>query len=117
MPLPKPRNRYRVSEMRRQMAEKLGLDPDDPRPVTLETDSGHVLKLPHPLFYTRDQKADIAGLDDDDFDGILRALVGDEEVEAFIAAGGDPEDVPFVWLAVTRDAQDVMAGKARPTRS
>lgn len=106
------RNRYKIAEVKAQMRDAVGGDT-----VDVETDDGSVFHLPHPLFYDRAMKAALKALDDEDSDGIARALLGDDQFDKYVDAGGDPDDLNFVMMAVQKDATDSLAGRARPTRS
>lgn len=110
--MPTPRNRYKVAEARQQMVDKVGSDK-----LEIETDDGEVYTIPHPLFYSADTKRALKPLDDDDTDGVFRVLMGDEQFDAFLDAGNEPEDLLFVLNQAQGDAQDALAGRRRPTRS
>lgn len=104
------RNRYKLSEAKKQAEEAIG-----GATVEAELDSGEVFTLPHPLFYDRETKAALKPIDDADTDAIVRVLLGDVQYDKFIKAGGDPDDINFLQIAVSRDMQDSLRG--RPTRS
>lgn len=108
----RPRNRYRIAEAKQQMRDKIGSDK-----VEVETDDGYILELPHPMFYDKATKAALKPLAEDDAEGILRVLVGDELADEFIMHDGDPEDLQYVWMQLSEDTRDVLAGRKRPTRS
>lgn len=110
--IPKHRNRYKISEAKQQMVDKIGSDT-----LEVELDDGYVLELPHPMFYDSATKKALKPLADDDAEGILRVLVGDKKADEFAERGGEYEDLAFVWMAASEDAQDALAGRKRPTRS
>jgi hypothetical protein len=110
--IPKHRNRYKVSEARQQMIDKIGSDR-----LEFELDDGYILELPHPMFYDAATKKALKDVEDGDYEAILRVLVGDKKADEFADHDGDFDDLGFVWLRATEDAQDVLAGRKRPTRS
>ena len=105
------RNRYRIAEARKQMADKLGGDR-----VEIETDDGSVFEIEHPMFRSKAEKAALKPLEDDDSEGIARVVLGDQ-FDDFVAHGGDPEDLLFVFMALSAATQDVLAGRKGPTQS
>lgn len=109
---PKHRNRYKVAEAKQQMHDKIGSDE-----IEVELEDGSVLSIPHPMFYSSALKKELKKLADDDSEGMLRALVGDEKCDAALDGGFDPEDLGFVMQQVQEDTQAALAGRARPTRS
>jgi hypothetical protein len=110
--IPKNRNRYKVSEAKQQMIDKVGSDK-----LVIELDDGYILELPHPMFYDRKLKNELKAIDIDDAEGMLRVLAGDERADEFIEHGGDPDDLQYVYMIANEEMQDRLAGRALPTRS
>lgn len=110
--IPKRRNRYKVAEAKQQMADKIGGSD-----IELETEDGFVLTIPHPMFYSSAIKKALKPLEDDDSEGILRVLVGDDVADEALGHGFDPDDLQFVFAQVNEDTQDALAGRKRPTTS
>lgn len=105
------RNRYRIAEAKAQMADKLGGDT-----VEIETDDGAVFNIEHPMFRSKETKAALKPLEDDDAEGIAQVVLGDQ-FDKFIEHGGEPEDLLYVMLSIGEDTRDTLAGRKRPTRS
>lgn len=109
------RNRYRLAEAKAQFAEKLGLDPSDPR-IEVEAGDGTTFLIEHPMFRSKATKDALKDVEDDDAEGIAAACLGDQ-YDDFIEHGGEPEDLQFVFMEIGKDLQAVQAGRRRPTRS
>lgn len=109
------RNRYRVAEAKAQFADKLGLDPDDPR-IEIESGDGTAFLIEHPMFRSKETKAALKDLEDGDSEGIAAAVLGDQ-YDAFIEHDGDPDDLQFIFMEMQKDVTAVQAGRRRPTRS
>ena len=108
------RNRYKLSEAKQQMQDAVGGSD-----IEFETDDGTVFHLEHPLFRSKTTKDALEPIGDDDSEGIVEVLLGEEQYEKFLSVGGDPDDVNFLLMKVQQDMQDVMrrGRQSRPTRS
>lgn len=104
------KNRYRQSEVRRQMEDAVGGSE-----VIYELDSGEEFILEHPLFRSKETKKQLEYLSENDTEAIGRVLLGDDQYERFIKAGGDVEDLNLLMLRIQLDTRDDIGG--RPTRS
>lgn len=105
------RNRYKLSEARKQADEAVGGSV-----IEFETDSGEVFEIEHPLFYSKATKAALKPLAEDDNESIVRVLLGDAQYDKFIKAGGDVDELTYLQIAVGKDTQDSLRS-GRPTRS
>lgn len=109
------RNRYRIEDAKTQFADKLGLDPADPK-IEIEAGDGTVFLIEHPLFRSKDTRDALDNIEDDDNEGIAQVIFGDQ-YNSYIEHGGDPDDLQFVFGEIQKDVQSVQAGRKRPTRS
>lgn len=103
------KKRYKLAEVRAQYAEAVGGEE-----IEIEGPGGKTFTMPHPLFAPAAWKKAVDAAEDDD--EMARAMLGDEQFEEFIAAGGDPTDVNFARMAAMEDMQGDLKG-GRPTRS
>lgn len=110
--IPKNRNRYKVAEAKQQMRDKVGGDK-----VTLVTDADHEVEIEHPMFRSKETKAALKPLADDDDEGIARVVLGDKGYDTWVADGHDASELEFIFRAINADTQDALAGRKRPTRS
>jgi hypothetical protein len=108
---PVARNRYKLSQAKQQMEDAVGGSD-----IEIELDNGETVSIPHPLFYSKDVKADLKDVADDDAEGIAKVLLGDD-FDKYVEAGEDPEDLQWILLQAQQDAQATLAGRTRPTRS
>jgi hypothetical protein len=103
------KNRYRLSEVRSQVADAVGGDT-----IVAETDDGQEFTLEHPMFRSPATEEALADLDEDDSEGIARVVLGDTQWNKFAKAGGTASDINRLLMAVGMNMQDEMRG--RPTR-
>ncbi|GAA3727319.1 hypothetical protein [Streptomyces tremellae] len=105
------RARYRLAEVHAQYAEAVGGDD-----VEFEGPGGEVFTMPHPLF--ADDEWGQAVDAEETGAGKARAMLGDEQFDRFIKAGGRPADVNLLFGFLTSSIGEQVKGvKVRPTRS
>lgn len=68
---------------------------------------GQVYKFPNPVFWDDEMQSAFHAAKGNA--ASARVLLGDEQYEKFVKAGGDPLDVAFVVNRVQRDSQDALA--------
>ncbi|MFJ3826240.1 hypothetical protein [Streptomyces nodosus] len=103
------KKRYVLATVRQQYADAVGGEE-----IEFEGPGGAVFTMPHPLFAPADWKKAVDAAEDDD--SLARAMLGDEQYQAFVDAGGDPAHVSFIRMAAAEDMQGALK-KGRPTRS
>ncbi len=101
------KKRYKLSEVKTQMAEAVGGDD-----VEFETDNGDVLTFPHPLFTEDEWDQRVDGADNAHDKAV--AILGEEQYEKYAAAGHKDNDIVLLMMRVQMDMQDQI--KKRPTR-
>lgn len=101
-------NAYNRATVKKQLEETIGSS-DVPYEV-----EGKEFLIPHPLFWSKDLKAEIEALDDDDEEGIAQAILGDQW-DAFVAAGGEAEEIGQLLIVLQLNTKDSLAS-GRPTR-
>lgn len=100
------RNTYRLSEVKTKLSDTLGGEQ-----ISFETDDGQTFTIEHPMFRSKTTKQALEPLNDNDTDGIARALLGDDQWEKFSKAGGDGDDINALLMAVGMNMQDQSQGK------
>ncbi|MFF9894976.1 hypothetical protein [Streptomyces longispororuber] len=103
------KKRYVLETVRAQYAEAVGGEE-----IEIEGPGGKVFTMPHPLFAPSAWKNAVDDAEDDDAQA--RAMLGEEQYEDFVAAGGNPSDVNFVYMAAMEDMKGELKG-GRPTQS
>ncbi len=103
------KKRYKLAEVRAQYAEAVGGDE-----VEFEGPGGEVYTMPHPLFAPSEWAKAVDDAENDE--EMAHAMLGDEQYERFVGAGGRPGDVNFIRLAAMEDMKGELKG-GRPTRS
>lgn len=100
--------RFRLESVKASYAEAVGGE-------RVEFEVGpenKVFSFPHPIFADDEEQR---ALDDAEGDrGKARVLLGDQW-DAFVKAGGDPNGLMLLYVAVRAEAQDTVT-KHRPTR-
>ncbi|MFF9554594.1 hypothetical protein ACF1DY_02000 [Streptomyces albus] len=105
------KKRYVLEEVRAQYAEAVGGDE-----IEFEGPGGEVFTMPHPLFAPSEWAQAVDDAEDDE--EMARAMLGDDQYDRYVAAGGRPGDVNFVRMAAMEDMKGALkAGRKRPTRS
>jgi len=113
MPATKPsRNRYKVAEVRQQLIDAVGGDE-----VEIELPDGTVVTIPHPLFFSKELKAELKAIDEEDSEDLARVLLSPEDFTKWDASGQDWDDIVLVLSEVRTAMTDQLAGRKRPTRS
>ncbi|MDT0381434.1 hypothetical protein RM572_21990 [Streptomyces sp. DSM 42041] len=102
------KKRYILSAVRAQYAEAVGGEE-----IEFEGPGG-TFTMPHPMFAPSAWKKAVDDAEDDD--ELARAMLGDEQYDKFVEAGGDPSDVNFVRMAAMEDMKGELKN-GRPTRS
>jgi hypothetical protein len=85
---------------------------------TIEYDpegDGNVYTFPHPLFYDAATKKALGELKDDDEDGTARVLLGDEQYDKFVAAGGTSDEITRILIITSGETRESLAN-GTPTR-
>lgn len=101
--------RYVLSEVKKQYVEAVGGDQ-----VEVELPNGETVSFPHPLFADAEWKKAVDEAEDDH--AKAQAMLGEEQYERFVAAGGRAEDLGLVLMQVNRDMVDQLTD-GTPTRS
>jgi hypothetical protein len=96
------RTSYTIAQARKKVEESVGGDNIE---IFVE-EGGEAFYLPHPYFYDNETKKALKGADDEDDSAQGRILLGDEQYDRFIAAGGTDEDINLVMIAVGQDLKD-----------
>ncbi|PZE23855.1 hypothetical protein [Curtobacterium sp. MCBD17_028] len=100
---------YTRASVRNKVEETLGS-----ASISYSPDGEHYFELPHPMLYDKATKAALKPLADDDDEGIARVLLG-EQYDAFIEAGGDPDEIGLLQIAVSQDTRASLTA-GRPTK-
>lgn len=95
------RNAYTRAEARKKVADSVGGERIEYR----LTEDGETFYLPHPYFYDNATKRALKNADDDDESAQSRILLGDEQYDRFVAAGGTDEDINIVMIAIGQDME------------
>lgn len=102
-------NAYNRAAVKKQLEEAVGSSE-----VTYEVEEGQEFLIPHPFFFSKELKAELEELDDDDEEGIAKALLGDQW-DDFVAAGGEADEITQLMVVLQLDLKDSL-GSGRPTR-
>ncbi|MFE5159640.1 hypothetical protein ACFRNT_14190 [Streptomyces sp. NPDC056697] len=103
------KRRYVLSQVRAQYAEAVGGED-----IEFEGPGGEIYQMPHPLFADTAWKQAVDDAEDDA--ELARAMLGEEQYDKYVAAGGDATDVVLLRMAVMEDMQGQLKS-GRPTRS
>ncbi|WP_431980006.1 hypothetical protein [Streptomyces qinglanensis] len=103
------KKRYVLAQVREQYAEAVGGDE-----VEFEGPGGEVFTMPHPLFAPSEWSQAVEDAEDDE--EMARAMLGDEQYDRYVGAGGQPGDVNFIRMAAMEDMKGALKS-GRPTRS
>ncbi|PZE34013.1 hypothetical protein DEJ21_14280 [Curtobacterium sp. MCSS17_006] len=93
------RTSYTLAAARRKVEESVGGD----RIEIFVEEGGEPFYIPHPYFYDKATKKAFKEMDDEDDEAQGRILLGDEQYDRFIAAGGTDDALNIVMVAVQQD--------------
>lgn len=102
---------YTREAVNSKLVETLG---GDSVPYQLE-EGGETFHLPHPFFHDRATKKALEALKPSDEEGRARVLLGDEQFDRFIEAGGEPDEISRLNVNIQLDAQEILSGQG-PTK-
>lgn len=86
------KRRLKLSEMREQAMESLGMEPG----FELELDDGGIVVVPNPTLVPDDVQAKMSDPDQNPID-TARAVLGEEDHKRLLAGGGHSNDVMLAW--------------------
>lgn len=96
------RTSYTLASARRKVEESVGGDNIE---IFVE-EGGEPFYIPHPYFYDAATKKALKNADEDDESAASRILLGDEQYDRYVAAGGTDDALSFVMIAVNQDLKD-----------
>jgi len=96
------RTSYTLAAARRKVEESVGGD----RIEIFVEEGGEPFYIPHPYFYDAATKEALRNLDEDDEDAQTRILLGDDQYDRYVAAGGTTDAFNFIMIAVGQDLKD-----------
>ncbi|MGU3409112.1 hypothetical protein ACLBWP_03310 [Microbacterium sp. M1A1_1b] len=96
------RTSFTLAQARKKVEESVGGDTIE---IFVE-EGGEPFYIPHPYFYDSATKKALKDTDDDDESAASRVLLGDEQYDRFIAAGGSDDALNFVMIAVNQELQE-----------
>jgi hypothetical protein len=102
------RNAYSRSSVKKKMREVLG---EDVIVYDLEVEGVEPFHIEHPFFRTQETKDALEPLENDDEEGIVRVLLGDD-YDRFIEAGGTDDEISQLMVNVQLETNDSLQGKA-----
>lgn len=98
----KRRARYTRTVVRAKVSEAVGGDVFDYSP-----DDEHYFEVPHPLLYSEATRKALKAAGDDD-KAQAKAILGDQ-YDAFVEAGGYPEELTLLQIAISTDTRKRLA--------
>jgi hypothetical protein len=101
--------RRKLSQVRGKYVEAVGGEQ-----VEFEADDGTVFSFPHPLFADDDWQEQVDGASNNAEKA--RAVLGDEQYERFVEAGGRSSDIGLLLMDTMKQMQGALAD-GTPTRS
>lgn len=93
------RTSYTLAEARKKVEDSVGGD----RIEVFVEEGGDPFYIPHPYFYDKATKKAFKEMDAEDDEAQGRILLGDEQYDRFIAAGGTDDGLNIVMVAVNQD--------------
>jgi hypothetical protein len=102
------RNAYSRSSVKAKMRETIG---EDVVVYDLEEEGVEPFRIEHPFFRSQETKDALEPLEDDDEEGIVRVVLGDD-YERFIEAGGTHDEISQLMVNIQLETNDALRGKA-----
>ncbi|MCF0087166.1 MULTISPECIES: hypothetical protein [unclassified Streptomyces] len=106
------KKRYVMATVRQQYAEAVGGED-----IEFEGPGGKVFTMPHPMFAPSEWTKAVDEAETDEETAL--AMLGSEQYQAYIEAGGIPGDVNFIRMAAMEDMKGALkkGRSTRPTQS
>lgn len=101
--------RFKLEALRQQATESLGIEPG----YTIELDDGSEINIAHPMFVDDEVQKRLENAESTI--EVAKAVLGDEDFDRFLAAGGRSNDVALAWTMMQNEAQAVLP-TGNPTR-